>query len=81
MANTMRYFRTGCPKTRNGTSRGLQLRYGLLPPTLFRTGSPEATQLPGKVLLVHPNFLAAGAPTKIKVSIRAYNSKPTKLAL
>jgi len=69
VANTTRYFRTGCPKTRNGTSRGLQLRYGLLPPTLFRTGSPEATQLPGKVLLVHPTFLAAGAPTKIKVQI------------
>ena len=73
LANTTRYFRTDCPdSTRNGTSRGLQLRYGLLPPTLFRTGSPEATQLPGKVLLVHLNFLAAGANEKWQVGSQSH---------
>ena len=74
LANTTRYFRTDCPdSTRNGTfSRGLQLRYGLLPPTLFRTGSPEATQLTGKVLLVHLNFLAAGANEKWQVGSQSH---------
>ena len=74
LANTTRYFRTDCPaSTGNGTSsRGLQLRYGLLPPTLFRTGSPEATQLRGKVLLVHLNFLAAGANEKWRVGLQSH---------
>ena len=50
----------------------MQLRYGLLPPTLFRTGSPEATQLTGKVLLVHLNFLAAGANEKWQVGSQSH---------
>jgi hypothetical protein len=44
----------------------------VLPPTLFRTGSAEAKQLSGKVLLVHLNFLAAGATEKWSVGLQSH---------
>lgn len=73
LANTTRYFSTDCPASaRNGASRGLQLQYGVLPPTLFRTGSSEAARLPGKVFLVHLNFMAAGADEKWRAGLRSH---------
>ena len=71
LANATRYFSTNCPAVA-GDGAALALRYGLLQPTLFRTGERTATRLPGEVLLVHLNFMSAGAEVKWREGLQSH---------